>query len=231
MEKNIAGLSPELVRQELQLLLRQEEFKRSPILTKFLEFVVLTKLDEREDEIKEYTIGVKALGRPFDFNPQLDAVIRIHASRLRNILSQYYQGTGKNDAVVISIPKGGYVPFFELSNGKDVKSHFNTQAQTQVNGHEKHLPYQKKASMMPVLAVLPFHDLSPEQSNNDFLTSLGEQLSTELSRFDNLSVISFYATQKLDAAVKHLSEFRNEGIDYILTGSLRFFNGTMKLNI
>ena len=78
-------LIPELVKKQLRQLLDQEELKRSPILSKFLEHVVVTKLEGREDEIKEYTIGVQALGRPIDFNPQLDAVVRIHASRLRNI--------------------------------------------------------------------------------------------------------------------------------------------------
>jgi hypothetical protein len=41
-----------------------EDLKNSPILSKFLEYVVLKKLAGDEEEIKEYTIGVKALGRP-----------------------------------------------------------------------------------------------------------------------------------------------------------------------
>src|SRR5215217_2246628 len=109
-------LSPEAVKQQLQQLLKQEEFRRSPIMAKFLEYVVHTKLAGREDEIKEYTIGIKVLGRPLDFNPQLDAIVRIHASRLRNILLQYYHSTGKDVPVVISIPKGTYIPLFEANN-------------------------------------------------------------------------------------------------------------------
>ena len=70
---------PELVRKQLSHLLNQEELKRSPILTKFLEYVVVSKLEGREDEIKDYTIAVKALSRPPDFNPQIDAAVRIHA--------------------------------------------------------------------------------------------------------------------------------------------------------
>src|SRR6478609_8417968 len=112
-------LSPELVRKELLLILSFEDLRNSPILSKFLEYVVLKKLAGDEEEIKEYTIGVKALGRPPDFNPQLDAVVRIHAGRLRRILFQYYQGHGKEDPVIISIPKGTYIPRFDLMQPGD----------------------------------------------------------------------------------------------------------------
>lgn len=232
MEKTVIQILPELVRKQLQEVLDQEELKRSPILAKFLEFVVVTKLEGREDEIKEYTIGVKALGRPVAFNPQLDAIVRIHASRLRNILFKYYHGPGKDNLITINIPKGTYVPIFDVNNKKTEQLHHYVRSQTEINSYERPQPPQKGASLKPVLAVLPFHDLSPEHSNNDFLASLGEQLSTELSKFDSLSVISYYATRKLDSAVKDLKEIRNEtGIDYILTGSLRLLSGTLRLNI
>src|SRR5215207_10609015 len=107
----------ELVRLELSSILQFREIRNSQVLSKFLEFVVEKKLSGQEDEIKEYTIAVKALGKPRDFNPQLDASIRIHAGRLRRILAQYYQGTGKDDAVHIIIPKGRYVPVFTNGNG------------------------------------------------------------------------------------------------------------------
>jgi len=224
MEKTATQLPPQLAIQQLQQLLVQEEFKRSPILTKFLEFVVHTKLSGREDEIKEYTIAVKALGRPADFSPQLDGIVRIHASRLRSILFQYYHGTGKNDPVIISIPKGSYAPVFEVNNG-------NLNHDLDINAIQRPAPIHKVDFIKPVVAILPFHDLSSGQNNNDFLTTLGEQLSMELARLDHLSVISFFATRKLDAALKHLNDLKSEGIDYILTGSVRFFNDTIRLNI
>src|SRR6188768_1897077 len=105
-------VSPDLVRKELSLILEFEEIRNSQVLSRFIEFVVEKKLLGQEDEIKEYTIAVKGLGKPPDYNPQLDASVRIHAGRLRRLLSQYYQETGKDDAVLIDIPKGTYVPIF-----------------------------------------------------------------------------------------------------------------------
>ncbi len=89
MESTSIELIPELVKKQLRQLFETEDLKRSPILARFLAHVVLIKLSGREDETKEYTIGVKALGRPVDFNPQLNAVLRIHASRLRTTLFNY----------------------------------------------------------------------------------------------------------------------------------------------
>lgn len=232
MEKTAIQVLPELVRKQLQEILKQEEFKRSPILARFLEFVVISRLEGREDEIKEYTIGVKGLGKPTSFNPQLDAVVRIHASRLRNILFKYYNGAGKNDLIFIDIPKGAYVPVFEKNDQKTAVLRHFVHSELEINSHERSSSFNKIEHVRPVLAVLPFHDLSPEGSNKNLLTSLSEQLTTELARFDNISVISYYATQNFNSATKDLRGLGKENeIDYVLTGSLRLSNDILKLNV
>src|SRR6185369_13181724 len=90
--------------------------KNSPVLCQFLQFVVDETLGGNGERIKEYAIGTKVLGRKSDFDPQLDAIVRIHAGRLRRALNEFYSGEGKGDAMHISIPKGGYTPNF-TSNG------------------------------------------------------------------------------------------------------------------
>ena len=69
-------------------------------------------------DLKEYTIGVQALKKEADFNPQIDSIVRIHAGRLRRVLKEYYYEEGKDDPIVISIPKGSYAPNFKLSSEK-----------------------------------------------------------------------------------------------------------------
>lgn len=228
MKRTATPLSPYLIKQQLQKLLKQEEFKKSPVLTRFLELVVLTKLAGREHEIKGYTIAVKALGRPACFNSQLDAIVRIHAGRLRIVLNRYYNSTGKYDPVVINIPKGTYVPQFQTNNGDlEHKVHLQT---TDSTIQKPGLP-EKKISEKPVLAVLPFSDQSREKSNGGFLSALGAQLNTELARFDNLSIIYLKAARKPDAAVNEMEHLKNEGVDCVLTGGLKSSNGTMRFNI
>src|SRR5215203_2495643 len=223
-------INDERVTQQLHAILNYGEIKHSPVLSRFLSFVVEKKLFGREDEIKEYTIGVKGLGKPSDFNPQLDASVRIHAGRLRKVLQQYYAGPGKNDTVLIDIPKGSYVPIFENGhavNGNSISSpDLSTQAIENIplpsqNGHNK-----------PIIAVLPFHNLSSDNSKDYFVTGIGEQLSTDLARFQNLSVISYYSTYNYDAALIDLQEMKKTvNIDYVLTGSVRFINELARLNV
>jgi TolB-like protein len=240
MEKAAIETHPELVKQQLRHLLDQGEFKRSPVLSRFLEFVVLTKLAGREEEIKEYTIGIKALGRPVDFNPQLDSIVRIHASRLRNVLSSYYYKAGQHSPIIIDIPKGTYIPVFEKNGEQNTNGHNGHKKngtvpsvngkESQLNGHAIALT-PKIFSPKPVLAVLPFHDLSSEQSSANFLVTLGEELCSELAKFDNVSVISYYVTRELDAALNHLKDLKNIGIDYIVTGSTRLLGGSVKFSV
>jgi eukaryotic-like serine/threonine-protein kinase len=70
-------------------------------------------LNGNAGELKEYTIGAQALERGDSFDPRTDPIVRAEASRLRTRLALYYATEGLGDAVVISLPKGSYVPVFE----------------------------------------------------------------------------------------------------------------------
>jgi TolB-like protein len=220
----------DMVGKQLQLLLRFEEVKNSPLLSRFLEFVVEKKLSGQHDEIKEYTIGVKALGKPKDFNPQLDASVRIHAGRLRRILHDYYTGPGINDMVVIDIPKGTYVPVFRnrtVNNTSEVLRPLNG-----FEPIEKSQPAKPYSSAKPILAVLPFHNLSSDDSKDYFVKGIGEQLSTDFARFQNISVLSYYSTDQVGFGMHDLQDMKKSvDIDYVLTGSVRFINELVRLNI
>ena len=43
--------------------------------------------------------------------------MRTEAARLRARLNEYYVGEGKNDALVIELPKGGYAPVLSSTAG------------------------------------------------------------------------------------------------------------------
>ncbi|MEM8704607.1 MAG: hypothetical protein AAGF82_22570, partial [Pseudomonadota bacterium] len=94
--------------------LESTEFRSAPQLRSFLDFVVSAALEKKHDRIKGYTIAVEALGRPEDFNPVTDPIVRVEAARLRRRLAKYYSGSGACERVRIVIPKGSYAPEFEL---------------------------------------------------------------------------------------------------------------------
>lgn len=107
-----------IIRAGLDRVLVSDAFRAAPQLSAFLSFVVERTVDGRAAELKGYTIAVEGLGRPADFNPQLDPIVRVEAGRLRRALAQYYASEGRDDPVQISMPVGGYVPVFTWFGGE-----------------------------------------------------------------------------------------------------------------
>jgi hypothetical protein len=103
---------PNQIRAALLRVCTSRPFDTSPKLTSFLRFVVEAALSGRAERLKGYTIGVEALGRPENFDPQADPIVRVEAVRLRRALAAYYAGAGARDPMVIEVPRGRYVPCF-----------------------------------------------------------------------------------------------------------------------
>ncbi|WDZ76188.1 hypothetical protein PWG15_16490 [Ensifer adhaerens] len=80
---------------------------------KFLTYVIEETIAGRGDRIKAYSIATEVFGRDSSFDPQTDPAVRIEAGRIRRALERYYLVAGRTDPIVISIPKGAYVPTFE----------------------------------------------------------------------------------------------------------------------
>ncbi|MBB4051908.1 tetratricopeptide (TPR) repeat protein [Devosia subaequoris] len=93
-------------------LLDWPEIARSPQLAGLLSYIVDRQLAGEGKTIKAYSIAVDVFGRPPDFDPQADPIVRVQARRLRSLLDQYYRGPGGDDDVQIQLPIGRYVPVF-----------------------------------------------------------------------------------------------------------------------
>src|SRR5215472_15846814 len=105
-------MEAERVRGQLERILASATFADAERANKFLRFVVECTLDGRASQIKESVIGVEVLGRNPSFDPKTDPIVRVEAGRLRARLSSYYQSEGKEDPILITLPKGSYVPEF-----------------------------------------------------------------------------------------------------------------------
>jgi len=108
-------ISPASVIAELEKILVSRVFSTAGRASRLLRFLVQETVDGRGDSLKEYTLGTSVLGRNHSFDPRIDPIARVEASRLRDRLDLYYATEGRTDQVVISLPKGGYVPVFDIS--------------------------------------------------------------------------------------------------------------------
>ena len=93
-------------------MLSSEAFRRSPKLSRLLQYLCDKRLDGQASEITEYGIALDVLGRNAEFDPQHDAVVRVDTHHLRKRLKEYYAGAGADHQVQIVIANGQYAPQF-----------------------------------------------------------------------------------------------------------------------
>jgi hypothetical protein len=108
-------------RAALARLVASPQLSSAPRLAAFLEFVVDRTLAGHAKSLKAYTIAIGALGRSQDFDPATDAIVRVEAGRLRRALARYYGADGVADAVIITLPRGGYVPSFRWRDAQRIR--------------------------------------------------------------------------------------------------------------
>jgi len=104
---------------QIEKVLHSASFRNASMLQQLLQYLAAKALDHGGETLKEYTIGVEAFGRPQDFDPKTDTIVRVQIHRLRQKLKEYYDNDGIHDAVLIEIPKGHYLPIFETAGGGD----------------------------------------------------------------------------------------------------------------
>ena len=107
------GLTPPAIRAQLDTILASEIFSRSQQLRRFLSFIVEQTLAEQGHTLKESVLAHELYGKGTDFDGGADPVVRVDARRLRDKLREYYESS--SDPIVISLPKGSYVPVFEAN--------------------------------------------------------------------------------------------------------------------
>ena len=104
---------------EQDLLLRQVEkvansgvLHGSESLRKLLRYLAHHAIEHPGTPLKEYQIATEEFGRPPDFDPAVDSMVRVQAGRLRAKLAEYYAGEGAEDTIRIELAKGAYAISF-----------------------------------------------------------------------------------------------------------------------
>ncbi len=210
----------ELVNEELERVLQSRKFNKSVILSDFLRFIVSETLHGHDNQLKEWVIATEVLKRKPDFNPQYDAIVRIHATRLRKALDNYYQTEGFNSPLRISVPKGRYIPEFEMY-------------QTLMAPHPRLKPQRiKPAKLRPTVGILPFKCESDNERAKVACDALRQELNMELTKFHELQVVSTVAMQFATERYKTLEEINAcIGAHYILSGNCRTQDDILHINI
>jgi len=100
-------------RAQVERILQSKVFRTSEVLRHLFGYLTEKSLDGTADSLKEYTIGLDALGKPASFDPRQESVVRMHTARLRQKLAEYYRTEGADDPIIVDMPKGGFRITFE----------------------------------------------------------------------------------------------------------------------
>ena len=215
------------IRSQLARVLASEAFDASGRNRNFLQFVVEETVAGRAAYIKGYTVARSVFGRGADFDPQLDPVVRIEASRLRRSLERYYLTSGKADPIRIDLPKGGYVPRFEyLARGA-----------VSVAAGERHAaddllpPARAIGDAGPSIVVLPFENLGGELNGDLLAPGITEELIGRLMAYKELRVISANTSFKLAADADPQRIGHRLALGYVLRGTIRIAGSRLRISV
>jgi serine/threonine-protein kinase len=233
------------VRAELEKILGSQNFANSGRQSRFLRFVVEQALDGLGPQLKEYLIGVEVYDRGEGYDPRVDTIVRVEASRLRSRLADYYKSEGQTDPIRVELPRGSYVPTFEATGATGAIADTSRPTLSRK-------PLLAAAAAVVILlaagvwlarrarpadagaasiAVLPFADLSPDKDQEYFCDGMTEELIGALSRVAGLRVAARTSSFEFKGQaqdVRLIGERLHVG--HVLEGSVRKDGGRLRIS-
>jgi TolB-like protein/Flp pilus assembly protein TadD len=197
--------APDIVRGQVERIIASEIFRRAERQSRFLRYVVEQALAGKTDRLKGYTIGLDVFDRAPDFDPNLDAIVRVEAGRLRAKLREYYRQFGA-DPVLIDLPRGTYAPVISHAGRGGMPSMDDEPPRAAVRGS---------------VAVLPFRNLSGDAAQDYFSDGLTDAVITALARNPRLKVISLTSVMRFRNTQRPIPEIAEElAVTHVLEGTV-----------
>jgi len=252
-------IDPDDIRVQLDRVLASPELSGSRRLQAFLQFVVDESLAGRGERIKGFTIGEAVFSGDQDFDPQAGAIVRVEAGRLRRRLAEYYMTEGREDPILIHVPKGTYEPEFSRREVVPADSTFTGSAGVAGSGNFSRPAYAGTAILLliimvvagrhlvgngravipdavrtssPFVVVLPFESTFASGVEERLASGLVEAIITKLSNLSGLSVMAHASILGLESDPESVVALnRDFGVTHILRGSLESEGNRVRANV
>jgi len=243
-------LSPESIRIALDKILASPGFVNAERLTRFLRYTVQETLGGQPDKLKETLLGIEVFNRKPTYDPRVDAVVRTEAVKLRARLRDYYESDGREDDLIIDLPKGGYVPAFRIRVKVPETPAQTVAVETYDNTHKGHdwRPAFAGAAIVAILAVsiflttrarkhvgpasggpevasiavLPFADLSADRDQEYFCDGMTEEIIDALAKIPGFRVVARTSSFAFKGKQQDIREIGKKlNVGAVLEGSVR----------
>src|ERR1700758_5327563 len=197
------------VRDQLARIVNSSGFVSSARLCRFLTHIVNRTIEGDLDSLKEFSIAMEGFDRTSEYDPNIDAIVRVEARRLRAKLKAYYEeGQGAVDPVLIGLRPGSYVPVFRRLDAQPAK-------------HREEIVAAPPPGRICV-AVVAFVNMSPEPEQDYFCDGISEEITNSLTRVSGLNVIARTSAFHFKGANIDIREVGQRlGANLVIEGSVR----------
>lgn len=229
---------------QLERITESGVFAHADRLSKFLSYTVHATLDPARKSVTQFDIAMDVYDRDDNFDPTTDSLVRVEAGRLRAKLAEYYIDEGKDDPILIELPKGGYEANFEDRNPPKRSHGAATEPPAGRRGAAWLLLAAVAIALVvlayflavdrssptdfagrpetPTIAVLPFANLSDDVEQEYFSDGITEDIITDLSILSGLNVIARTSTFTYKDSPFGIRRIGEElGATHILEGSVQ----------
>jgi serine/threonine-protein kinase len=206
------------VYEQLARIVNSPKFVSSARLCRFLTHIVNRTIQGDLDGLKEFSIAVEVFDRSSKYDPNIDAIVRVEARRLRAKLKEYYEGPGRNDPVLIGLRPGSYVPTFRWLDTESRNRREEIGTAIQPGGAS--------------VAVLPFVNVSPDPELDYFCDGITEEIINSLTRVAGLKVIARSSAFQLKGMSLDVREVgRRLDADLVIEGSVRKAGDQLRITV
>ena len=197
------------VREQLARIVNSPGFVSSARLSRFLTHIVNRTIEGELNSLKEFSVAMEVFDRSSDYDPDIDAIVRVQAGRLRAKLKAYYEeGAGRNDPVLIALRLGSYMPIFRWLDTQPLKQC------EQIGPTLERTPAS--------VAVLPFVNMSPDPEQDYFCDGISEEIINSLTHVAGLKVIARTSAFQFKGVSIDIREVgRRLNADVLIEGSVR----------
>ena len=213
------GLSKRDITAQLERILASTIFIHSERLSRFLRFTVQQATEGKTEQLKEYALATSVFDKRDSFDPRFDPIVRVEAGRLRTRLRQYYETEGREDGLVIDLPKGSYVPRFKAER----------RGSGAVNAEQAREPHAYSANS---IAVLPFADHSPDRDQEYFCDGMTEELINALTKLRGLRVAAWTSALRLRGEAHDTGKIGEQlKVGTVVAGSVRKAGDRLRITV
>lgn len=194
-------ITPEEVADCLTRFTSSGKILSSPRLLSLARYLFDKELEGLGAEVTQYSIAAECFGIPNAYDADQNTLVRVHASRLRRTLADYFAADGASDPWQARLPAGSYRLVFEKR-------------------HEPR-PSSVDVRRVPVVGLLEFRALALNDYWQHLPMTLAEELSLLMQRQGRLKILGPFSRRLLEAeGLDPVQLGTRHPVDFILDGSV-----------